>query len=127
MRDNLPPLRQWPQFLFELPELHYPERLNCAAELLDRNAAQRPAAIAIRTSQGDWTFGRLHEIVNRMCGALAGDLVVKPGNRVLLRGANSPMLMAAWLAVIKVGAVVVTTMPLLRVARAGDDHREGAV
>ena len=35
-RDNLPPRSQWPEFLFELPELKYPARLNCAAELLDK-------------------------------------------------------------------------------------------
>ena len=50
-RDHLPPVDQQPEFLFDLPELHYPERLNCAAGLLDRNAAERPAAIAIRTSK----------------------------------------------------------------------------
>ncbi len=35
-RDNLPPRAQWPEFLFDLPELRYPPRLNCAVELLDR-------------------------------------------------------------------------------------------
>jgi 2-aminobenzoate-CoA ligase len=37
-----------------------------------------------------------------------------PGHRVLLRGPNSPMMVAAYLAVIKAGGVVVATMPLLR-------------
>ena len=35
-RDNLPPREQWPEFLFDLPELQYPERLNCVAQFLDR-------------------------------------------------------------------------------------------
>ena len=35
-RDHLPPRDQWPDLVFELPELHFPERLNCATELLDR-------------------------------------------------------------------------------------------
>src|SRR4029453_2083988 len=37
-----------------------------------------------------------------------------PGNRVLLRGTNSPTLVASWVAVMKVGAIAVTTMPMLR-------------
>src|SRR5438270_31150 len=39
-RDRLPPLDQWPEFRFDLPELAYPERLNCAAALLDATAAR---------------------------------------------------------------------------------------
>ena len=35
-RDPLPPHEQWPELLFELPELQFPERLNCAHALLDR-------------------------------------------------------------------------------------------
>src|SRR5690606_3673315 len=37
-----------------------------------------------------------------------------PGNRVLLRGTNNPMMAACLLAVIKAGLVAVPTMPLLR-------------
>jgi 2-aminobenzoate-CoA ligase len=114
VRDNLPPAAQWPQFLFELPELRYPARLNCAVELLDRHAATNPQALAIRTAEGDWTYGRLHHHVERLCGVLVADMQVQPGNRVLLRGANSAMLYAAWLAVARIGGIVVATMPLLR-------------
>jgi 2-aminobenzoate-CoA ligase len=42
------------------------------------------------------------------------DYSVRPGNRVLIRGYNSPAVAAIWLAIQKVGAVAVTTMPLLR-------------
>ncbi len=114
VRDNLPPASQWPQFLFELPELRYPARLNCAVELLDRHAAANPLALAIRTAEGDWNYGRLRDLVDRLCGVLVADMQVQPGNRVLLRGANSPMLYAAWLAVARIGGIVVATMPLLR-------------
>jgi 2-aminobenzoate-CoA ligase len=115
VRDHLPPPEQWPQFLFELPQLRYPPRLNCAAELLDRRAAANPTAVAIRTADdGDWTYGRLADLVERLCGVLAKDLHVAPGNRVLLRAGNSVMLYAAWLAVARIGGVVVATMPLLR-------------
>jgi len=114
VRDHLPPVSQWPEFLFELPELRYPPLLNCAVELLDRHAALHPQALAIRTAEGDWSYGRLKDLVDRLCGVLACDMRVEPGNRVLLRAGNSVMLYAAWLAVARVGAVVVATMPLLR-------------
>ena len=114
VRDHLPPVSQWPEFLFELPELRYPPLLNCAVELLDRHAALRPHALAIRTAEADWSYGRLKDLVDRLCAVLACDMRVEPGNRVLLRAGNSVMLYAAWLAVARVGAVVVATMPLLR-------------
>ena len=114
VRDQLPPASEWPEFLFELPSLRYPARLNCGVELLDRHAAVNPGALAIRTADGDWTYGRLKDLVDRLCGVLANDMQVEPGNRVLLRAGNSVMMYAAWLAVARIGGVVVATMPLLR-------------
>src|SRR5712691_2198686 len=114
-RDNLPPRAEWPDFLFGLPELAYPERVNCAVELLDRWMArghgERPCLISGAESL---TYAQLAERVNRIANALTRDLGLIPGNRVLLRGPNSPMMVAAWLAVIKAGGVVVATIPLLR-------------
>ena len=114
-RDNLPPRAQWPEFRFELPELQYPERMNCAVELLDRWVAtgggDRPCLIAPSESL---TYAQLAERVNRIANVLTRDLGLVPGHRVLLRGPNSPMMVAAYLAVIKAGGVVVATMPLLR-------------
>ena len=52
--------------------------------------------------------------MNRIANVLTRDLGLVPGNRVLLRAPNSPMMVAAYLAVIKAGGVVVATMPLLR-------------
>jgi 2-aminobenzoate-CoA ligase len=52
--------------------------------------------------------------VNQTARVLTGELGIVPGNRVLLRGPNNPWLAACWLAVLKAGAVAVTTMPLLR-------------
>jgi len=112
--DNLPAKACWPKLLFDLPELQYQRTLNCAAELLDRAASERPDAVAIRCLEGNWPFGRLLATVNQLCRVLTEDLGIVPGNRVLLRGANSPMMIAAWLAVAKAGAVVVATMPMLR-------------
>jgi 2-aminobenzoate-CoA ligase len=115
VRDHLPPAEQWPEFLFELEQVQYPPRLNCAVELLDRQLAANPAAMAIRTGDdGDWTYARLADRVDRLCSVLVNELQVAPGNRVLLRAANSAMLYAAWLAVARIGGVVVATMPLLR-------------
>jgi 2-aminobenzoate-CoA ligase len=114
-RDNLPPRAQWPDFLFTLPELNYPERMNCSVELLDRWVAaghgDRPCIISPTQSM---SYAQLAESVNRIANALARDLGMVPGHRVLLRGPNSPMMVAAFLAVIKAGGVVVATMPLLR-------------
>ena len=114
-RDNLPPRTQWPDFLFELPELKYPERMNCVVELLDRWVAtgrgNRPCLISPTQTL---TYAQLAERVNRIANVLTRALGIVPGHRVLLRGPNSPMMVAAYLAVIKAGAVVVATMPLLR-------------
>ena len=113
--DNLPPATDWPEFLFELPELQFPERLNATTELLDRAVAEghgdRPAILGRNLR---WTYSQLQAQVNRLARVLVDDLGLVPGNRVLLRGGNSPMLAACWLAVIKAGGVAVGTMPLLR-------------
>ena len=114
-RDHLPPVDQWPDLHFDLPELAYPERLNCAGELLDetvrRFGADRPC---LRTPTETWTYGDLLRRVDQLAWVLTEDHGMLPGNRVLLRGPNNPWLVAAWLAVLKAGGVVVTTMPLLR-------------
>src|SRR5215471_15074752 len=115
VRDNLPPREQWPDFLFGLPELKYPERMNCVSELLDRWIAaghgERPCLI---TAGETVSYAQLAERVNRIANVLTRDLGMLPGHRVLLRGPNSAMMVAAYLAVIKAGGVVVATMPLLR-------------
>jgi 2-aminobenzoate-CoA ligase len=114
-RDHLPPRDQWPEFLFELPELNYPDRLNCVSAFVDDwvTAGEGARDCLISPSQ-HWSYADLAERVNRIANALTRDLGVVPGNRVLLRGPNSPMMVAAYFAVIKAGAVVVATMPLLR-------------
>ena len=114
-RDRLPPQDQWPEFLYDLPQLRYPERLNCAAELLDATAARegedRPC---LRSPAETWTYGETVRRTNQLAQVLTEDFGLQPGNRVLLRGPNSPWLAAAWLAVIKAGGVALTTMALLR-------------
>ncbi|MFI1368442.1 AMP-binding protein [Streptomyces griseochromogenes] len=107
-RDHLPPPHEWPQLCFDLPELNYPERLNCAAELLGRTDPGRPV---FRTLTGPvWTYGELRARVDRIAHVLTAELGVVPGNRVLLRGPTTPWLAACWLAVLKAGAVAVTVL-----------------
>ena len=98
-----------------IPELAYPPRLNCAAELLD-NAIERGWGdrLAFRWPGGQWTYRELLEQANRLANALVDDLGVVPGNRVMLRGYNGPQMVALWFAILKAGGVVVCTMPLLR-------------
>ena len=114
-RDNLPPFSQQPEFLFDLPELEFPERLNCAWPLLDRHVAEgRGDRVCIQAPGLRWTYADLQERANRIANVLVKDLGVVPGNRVLLRAPNNPMMAACWFAVMKVGAVATATMPLLR-------------
>ncbi len=115
-RDHLPPRETWPDFLFDLPELRYPERLNCASALLDdaiaRGWGSRTAIVAPGGVR--WTYAALRERANRIAHVLVGDMGLVPGNRVLLRGPNSPAMAACWFAIIKAGGIAVATMPLLR-------------
>jgi 2-aminobenzoate-CoA ligase len=115
VRDNLPPRSQWPEFLFELPELQYPGRLNCATELLDKPVTRGHGhRIALRAPEGECTYTQLFTQANRLANVLVREMGLKPGNRVLLRGPNNPMMAACWFAVMKAGGVCVATMPLLR-------------
>ena len=114
-RDRLPPPQQMPELLFELPGLQFPERLNCAVELLDRHvAAGRGDRLCIQGEGVRWSYADLLAQANRIAHVLIDELGLMPGNRVLLRGANSPMLAACWFAVVKAGGIAVGTMPLLR-------------
>jgi len=113
--DNLPPRALWPVLVWSLPELHYPHRLNCAASLVDDHVeAGAGDRIALRHPAGAWTYRELLAASNRIAHVLTDNLGVVPGNRVLLRGPNSPMMAACWIAVLKAGGICVTTMPLLR-------------
>lgn len=114
--EHLPPAELQPDRVWSgVPELAYPSRLNCAAELLDVMVAagngDRPA---IRFPGGMWSYSDVSANANRIAHVLVNDLGVVPGNRVLLRGANTPMLAACWFAVLKAGGVVVCTMAMLR-------------
>ncbi|MFI6772209.1 AMP-binding protein [Nocardia sp. NPDC050412] len=116
-RDNLPPEADWPEFVVDLPELSYPDRLNCASALLD-TAVTRLGRDRMCLATGDetWTYGDLLDRANQIAHVLTTDFGLIPGNRVLLRSPSTPWLVACWFGVVKAGGVVVTTMPLLRAA-----------
>jgi 2-aminobenzoate-CoA ligase len=109
--DRLPPPDALPDFLFDLPEFHYPERLNAAVELIGR---QDPAALALLNDTGAWTYGEMSDLSDRIARLLVEEEGLVPGNRVFLRGPNNAMLFASWLAVLKAGGIAVATMPMLR-------------
>src|SRR5947207_10288550 len=99
-----------------IPELTYPGRLNCAGELLDRMVERGNGTRPVfHHASGVWSYADLLARANQIAHVLVEDLGVVPGNRVLLRGPNNPMMAACWFAVLKAGGVVVCTMPLLRV------------
>jgi len=112
-RDNLPSEAEWPDLLMD--GFAYPEWLNSGAELtdrmVDRGFGDNTALIGNGRSR---TYKELTDWSNRIAHALVDDYAVKPGNRVLIRSANNPAMVACWLAATKAGAVVVNTMPMLR-------------
>jgi 2-aminobenzoate-CoA ligase len=114
-RDRLPPPDQWPELVFDLPELLFPDQLNCVSALLDaRVSAGEGDRLAIQGEGVRWTYAELQQQVNRIANELVEGQGLVSGNRVLLRGANTPMLAACWLAVVKAGGIAVGSMPLLR-------------
>ncbi len=112
-RDALPALDLWPA----LPQgdLKYPDHINVGVELTDK---------MVENGFGDHTaligngrlrsYKELTDWTNRLARVLVEDYGLKPGNRVLIRSANNPAMVACWLAATKAGAVVVNTMPMLR-------------
>ena len=107
-RDRLPPAEQMPDFLFKLPELNYAERLNCVSAFVDDWVASGNGARDCLIAPGErLSYADLAERVNRIANVLTRDLGLVPGQRVLLRGPNSPMMVAAYFAVIKAGGVVI--------------------
>src|SRR5690554_4364978 len=121
MKDNfahnsLPSLDLQPEYTFsDLPQFNRPENLNCVERLLDYHIENgRGNHICIRTFEETWTYRELFEKANQIAHVLVEDLGLQSGNRVLLRSANNPMMVACWYAVLKAGGIVVATMPLLR-------------
>lgn len=119
-RDNLPPADQWPDLEFTLPDLAYPDRLNCAhtllADTIAAHGADRPCLLPQDEAEPAWSYADLARVAGQIAAVLTDDLGLVPGNRVLLRGPNNPWLVACWFGVLLAGGVAVATMPLLRSA-----------
>jgi 2-aminobenzoate-CoA ligase len=108
-------MSEWPELILDRPEFQYPDFLNAAVELTDRNVERGYGDhVALIGNGRQRTYKELTDWSNRLAHALVENYGVKPGNRVLIRSGNNPALVAAWLAATKAGAVVVNTMPLLR-------------
>jgi len=117
-RDNLPPAEKWPDIL--LGSFDYPEELNAGVELTDRMVGRGFGDhVALIGNGRRRTYKELSDWTNRIAHALVEDFGIKPGNRILIRSANNPALVACWLAATKAGAVVVNTMPMLRAGELG--------
>ena len=115
-QDRLPPAHELPELRFDLPELRYPERLNAATRLLDARVERGDGANRCIVAPGGicWSYADLRAEANRIANVLVETTAFEPGNRVLLRAPNTPMLAACWFAVLKAGGIAVTTVPQYR-------------
>lgn len=113
---NLPNQALQPDYVFlDWPQFNRPDQLNCVEKLLDSHITEgRGNQICIRTFDETWTYQDLYEKANQIAHVLVDDFGLQSGNRVLIRSANNPMMVACWFAILKAGGIVVATMPLLR-------------
>src|SRR5579859_2883411 len=112
-RNHLPPFEEWPEL--DLEGFEYPDYLNAAVELTDRMVEKGFGDHTALIGNGRRrTYKELTDWTNRLARTLVEDYGLLPGNRVLIRSANNPAMVACWLAATKAGAVVVNSMPMLR-------------
>lgn len=114
--ERLPARAEMPELIFDGLDVSYPARINAAAYFLDRQVERSGGGerCIVLPAGGAWSYAELLGTANRIAHVLVDELAVEPGNRVLLRAPNTPMLAACWFAVLKAGAIAVTTMPLYR-------------
>lgn len=122
--EHLPDAADQPEYLFDLPQLQYPEQLNSAVELIDRHVQEgRGDNIALRWLQEgvqkQMSYLALSKWTNQLARVLTEDLGLVSGNRILLRGPNNLGMTGALLACLKAGVIAVPTMPLLRARELG--------
>ena len=123
-RDHLPPPEQWPQF--NLAGFDYPEHVNVGVELTDRMVEKGFGDNTALIGHGRLrTYKELADWTNRLAHALVEDLGIVPGNRILIRSANNPAMVACWCAALKAGAVVINTMPTHAGRRSHQGDRQG--
>ena len=115
-KDNLPDPSLWPELILDHSTARYPERLNASYELLERTIEIVGAnKVAVIAADGTYSYGQLLELVNKISNFLKSEGVVA-GNRIAIRGPNNAMAAASWLAILRIGAIAVTTIPLQRAA-----------
>jgi len=112
----MPPEETWPVFDYSREPLsRYPDQINVTEVLLDnaivKGIADKPA---MHFEGITWSYRHLRQMVDKIARVLVEDYGLVPGNRVLMRSGNNPMLAACWLAVLKAGGICITTMPLLK-------------
>src|SRR6185295_5792410 len=74
-RDNLPPQDEWPDFVFGLPELNYPDRFNCVTQFLDRWIEEGDGDRTCLIAPTEFlTYAQLGERVNRIANVLTREL-----------------------------------------------------
>ncbi len=121
IHDGLSPVAQWPVFQYPPSDDTLYTHVNVVVELLDKACTKgwgdRPL---LRSPEIVLSYANVLERVNQIAQVLTEDFKLVPGNRVLLRGANSIDLCLSWLAVVKAGLIAVSTMPLLRVGELGE-------
>ncbi len=111
---GLPPQKMWGERVYVTDDFHYPDKLNAVVELLDKHVAEgRAANTAIYYKDQILSYGELAEMVAKMGNALR-KLGVEQGDRILLRFPNNLTAVAIWLATLRIGAVAVMVMPMLR-------------
>lgn len=112
--EHEPPGDLWPEILSAPTWTNYSTEVNASVELIgDTAPLAHSSQRALIAEDGEWTYAALLEAVKAAASVLRSS-GVRPGNRVLLRGPNNGHLVISWLAVIRIGAVAVTTVPLLR-------------
>jgi 2-aminobenzoate-CoA ligase len=112
-KEYLPSAGYMPRNIKLLPELDYPDRLNLAEVLLDRNIPSRGDAVAIYCESTQITYLELQSKVNQFANALRA-LGVGKGHRVVLRSANIPEYFVWNFACWRIGAIPVLLSHLNR-------------
>ncbi len=92
-RKNLPPFQEWPEL--HTYNFQYPDYLNAAVELTDAMVAKGFGDKTALIGNGRRrTYKELSDWTNRLAHVLVEDYGIVPGNRILIRSANNPAMVA---------------------------------
>jgi len=115
MTPSYPARELWPERIYTLPELAYPETLNLCHELLDKHVTDGyGSSAAIHFRDSTTSYQQLLDEVARLATVLKKS-GIQPMDRVVLRLLNRPHFISIWLALVRIGAVVVATPPPIKV------------